>query len=301
MRATILFCSLVLAGSVSAVWANKVNPTEAEIEDIIKRFAGKEAEFAKARERYTYRQTVSVREFDGSSGAAGGNFELLSDIVFTADGKRTERIVKAPVPTLKMVQLTPEDEQDLRSVQPFVLTSRDIDLYHVRYLGNETLDEIPCYAFAVKPKKMEPGKRYFQGIVWVDQDELQIVKSYGRGTGVRKKGFDQKFPKFETYREQIDGKFWFPTFTTANDTLHFEDSAVRLRMTVRYEEYKQFGADIKITFGDAVASDGKPAAAEPTPPAAAPATNEPPAAATEPPAAKPQVYTNEKPKKPKKR
>ncbi len=301
MRAFTLFSILLLAGSVSAAWANKLNPTEAEIQDIIKRFADKEAEFAKARERYTYRQSVSVREFDGGSGAAGGKFELLSDIVFTTDGKRTERIVKAPVPTLKMVQLTPEDEQDLRSVQPFVLTSRDIDLYHVRYLGNETLDEIPCYAFAVKPKKMEPGKRYFQGIVWVDQDELQIVKSYGRGTGVQKKGFDQKFPKFETYREQIDGKFWFPTFTSANDTLHFESGDVRLRMTVKYEEYKQFGSDIKITFGDAVAGDGKPATTEPPPPAAAPVTNEPPpAAATEPPVEKPQVYTNEKPKKPKK-
>ena len=252
MRTAIL--TLTLASAVA--FADKANPTEPEIQTIIKSFAEKEAEFAKAREAYTYRQTALVREFDGNSGAAGGKYEVVSDILFTADGKRNERIVRAPVPTLNMIGLTPEDEQDLRTTQPFVLTSRDIELYYVRYLGNETLDEIPCYAFAVKPKKMEPGKRYFSGMVWVDREELQIVKSYGRGTGLVKKGFDYKFPKFETYREQIDGKYWFPTYTVANDTLFFNDGpAVRIRMNVKYEAYKRFKAESTITFGDPVTGD----------------------------------------------
>ncbi len=253
---TAAFVTTLLLALASSVFADKANPTDTEIQTIIKSFADKEAEFAKARENYTYRQTAIVREFDGGSGAQGGKYELVSDILFSGDGKRTERIIRAPVTTLKMIGLTPEDEQDLRSVQPFVLTSKDIDLYHVRYLGRETLDEIPCYAFAVKPKKMEAGKRYFQGIVWVDEEQLQIVKSYGRGTGLVKKGFDYKFPKFETYREQIDGKYWFPTYTVANDTLFFNDGpSVRVRMNVKYEDYKQFKSDVKITFGDAVADD----------------------------------------------
>ncbi len=257
MRKAILI--ITLATSTSVAWADKSNPTEPEIQSIIKSFADKEADFSKARENYTYRQTAVVREFDGNSNAAGGKYEVVSDIIFTNDGKRTERIVRAPVPTLHMIGLTPEDEQDLRSVQPFVLTSRDIDLYHVRFLGRETLDEIPCYAFAVKPKKMEAGKRYFQGIVWVDEEQLQIVKSYGRGTGLLKKGSDYKFPKFETYREQIDGKYWFPTYTLANDTLFFNDGpAVRIRMNVKYEDYKQFKSDVKITFGDTVATPEEP-------------------------------------------
>jgi hypothetical protein len=99
---------------------------------------------------------------------------------------------------------------------------------------------------------MEPGKRYFSGEVWVDDRDLQIVKSYGRATGVLKKNEDQQFPKFETYREQIDGKYWFPTYTVANDTLHFKDNDVRIKQTIRYEDYKQFKSDVKITFGDAV-------------------------------------------------
>lgn len=230
--------------------------SEVRIQEIITKFATNEANFAKAREAYTYRQTARVQVLD-AGGRAAERYEIVSDIIFTSDGKRTERVVRAPVSTLQSIQLTPEDEQDLRSVQPFVLTINDIDKYHVRYLGKETLDEIPCFAFAVRPKTMAAGQRYFAGIVWVDDRDLQIVKSYGRGVGVKKKGFDNQFPKFETYREQIDGKFWFPTYTIANDTLNFESGPVRIRMTVKYEDYKQFGSDIKITFGDPVTGEGE--------------------------------------------
>lgn len=233
--------------------------SDTRIQEIITRFATNEANFAKAREAYTYRQTARVQVLD-AGGRAAERYEIVSDIIFTSDGKRTERVVRAPVSTLQSIQLTPEDEQDLRSVQPFVLTINDIDKYYVRYLGREKLDEIPCFAFAVRPKKMEPGQRYFAGIVWVDDKDLQIVKSYGRGVGVKKKGFDNQFPKFETYREQIDGKFWFPTYTVANDTLFFDDGqVVKIRMNVRYEDYKQFKTDTKITFGEPVGTDPKPA------------------------------------------
>jgi hypothetical protein len=240
-----------LMAAALTLGTDKGDLSEAQIQEIIQKFAAKEAEFAQARENYTYRQTAKVHEID-ESGAVRGRYEIVSDIIFTQDGRRTERVVRAPVATLRNIQLTPEDEQDLRSVQPFVLTTKDIDKYYVRYLGREKLDEIPCYAFAVKPKKMEQGQRYFQGIVWVDDRDLQIVKSYGRGVGIIKKGFDNQFPKFETYREQIDGKYWFPTFTIANDTLHFESGDQRIRMNVRYEDYKQFKADTRITFGEPV-------------------------------------------------
>jgi hypothetical protein len=122
----------------------------------------------------------------------------------------------------------------------------------VRYLGRQNADEIPCYVFAVKPKAMDPGQRYFSGMVWVDDRDMQIVKSYGRGVGHQKKNSDNQFPKFETYREQIDGKYWFPTYTRADDTLFFQTSSQRIRMTVKYEDYKQFKSDVKIIFGETV-------------------------------------------------
>ena len=133
-----------------------------------------------------------------------------------------------------------------------MLNSKELPKYHVRYLGREKLDEIETLAFAVKPKEMVPGERYFSGIAWVDEQDLQIVKTYGRATGKLKKGNDQRFPKFETFREQIDGKYWFPVLTRADDTLYFEDSVVRLKMRVKYEDYKQFKGQSTITFGEEV-------------------------------------------------
>ena len=242
---------VVLLAASSVCFAQAPDLTPVEAEQIIQKFAAREGEFAKARENYTYRQSVRVQELD-MNGNPTGKYEIVSDIMFNADGKRTERVIRAPMTTLQRIQLTPQDEQDLRSVQPFVLTTKDIAKYDVRYLGRETLDELPTYAFAVKPKSMVQGERYFAGIVWVDDRDLQIVKTYGRGVGIEKNKGDHKYPKFETYREQIDGKYWFPTYTAANDTLPFESGPVPIKMLVKYEDYKQFKSESTITFGDVV-------------------------------------------------
>ncbi len=250
--------ALVFLLVCGGAWAGGGDLNETQIQEIIQKFAAKEAEFARARENYTYRQSVKVEELDEARHVLG-RYEIVQDIIFTPDGKRTERVVHAPVSTLQRIQLTPEDEQDLRNVQPFVLTTKEIPKYYVRYLGKQTLDEIPCYTFAVKPKKMVKGERYFEGLVWVDDQDLQIVKTYGRGVGLLKKNYDNQFPKFETYRQQIDGKYWFPTFTIANDVLMFRTGPQPIKMVVRYEDYKQFGSEVKIKYGGAI-EPGKPQA-----------------------------------------
>ena len=219
------------------------------IEEIIRRFAAREKEFQIARGNYTYRQTVKVQELDNDS-RMRGQFEMVSDIIFTPKGKRIERVVFAPLSTLRRISISPEDERDLREIQPFVLTSDDIHKYNVRYLGRQRVDEIDTYVFFVRPKKIKKGQRYFEGQIWVDDRDLQIVKSYGKAVpDIRgKKGQENLFPRFETYREQIDGKYWFPTYTRADDTLHFQTGAQRIRMIVRYQDYKQFRSQIKVTF-----------------------------------------------------
>lgn len=237
----------LIAGAAFA--GSSPDPSPTQIDEIIAKFAAKEAEFARVRGNYTYRQTVKIQELD-DNGNPTGKHEMVSDIIFTPSGKRTERVVYAPVSSLHNIILTPQDEQDLRDIQPFVLTTAEIPNYNIRYLGREKLDEISCFSFAVKPKKMEQGKRYFEGVIWVDDKDLQIVKTYGRGIGLLKRNEDQQFPKFETYREQIDGKYWFPTYTIANDTLNFKDSSQRIRETVKYENYKQFKSDVVIKYGD---------------------------------------------------
>jgi hypothetical protein len=234
------------------VWAaDDINPDE-----IIRKFAAKETAFQKARENYTYRQTVKIQELD-YDGNPHGKYEMVSDIVFGPDGKRTERVIRAPMTTLQNITLTPEDEKDLREIQPFVLNTKDIGKYDVKYVGKQKLDEINCFQFSVHPKTMVKGERYFEGDIWVDDRDLQIVKTFGKAVGVRKKNDDNQFPKFETYREQVDGKYWFPTYTHADDTLHFRNLNQRISMTVKYEQYKQFKSDVNITFGDEVKDKDK--------------------------------------------
>jgi hypothetical protein len=235
--------SALLTGAAFGATLNDPDPSQ--IDTIIAKFAAKEAAFSKARSNYTYRQTAKVMTLDDGGGTTG-KWEEVTDILFLA-GARIEKVAYAPPNTLTAIQLDPGDVQDLREVQPFVLTTDELPKYYIRYLGREQLDEIACYTFAVKPKRMESGQRYFEGIVWVDDRDLQIVKSYGRGEGA-KQNADHQYPKFETYREQIDGKNWFPTYTVANATLHFRDNDQRIRMTVKYENYKQFKSDINIKY-----------------------------------------------------
>ena len=242
----LVFFAVFAAASLPGRAADEVNVAE-----IIKKFAAKEAEFAQARNNYTYRQTVKMEELDPSGNPSGGKWEEIDDIIFSPDGKRMEKVVWAPVVSLRNIQLTPEDVADLRSVQPFVLTTTEIPDYDIQYLGKEKIDEIGCYAFAVKPKKMIKGKRYFEGQIWVDDQDLQIVKTYGKGVGLVNKETNQ-FPKFETYREQIDKKYWFPTYTRADDTLRFKEFSQRIRMTVKYQDYKKYEGRSTIKFGDVV-------------------------------------------------
>ena len=249
MRGSILCC--ILCSVAAAAIAADLPPNE-----VIQKFAAKEAEFRKARENYTYRQSVKMEELDPSGSSVQGKWEEVDDIIFGPNKKREENVVYAPMNTLHLT-ITPQDLQDLRNVQPFVLTTDELPKYDIQYTGKEKLDEIDCYRFAVHPKTMVKGERYFEGDIWVDDRDLQIVKTFGKGVGVQKKSDDNQFPRFETYREQIDGKYWFPTYTRANDTLHFRDMNQRIRMTVKYENYKRFGSETSVTFGDEV-TDTKP-------------------------------------------
>jgi hypothetical protein len=256
MRALVLS---IAAGAVCLpIWAADAGAGAApgaapsiDPQQIIQKFAAKEAEFREARNNYTYRQSVKLEVLDPSGNPTGEKWELVEDIIFSPEGQRMEKVIYAPVNTLQQILLTPQDEQDLRDVQPFVLTTSEIGEYDINYLGREKIDEIGTYAFSVKPKKLEKSKRYFEGQIWVDDRDLQIVKTYGKGVGVRKG--DDAYPKFETYREQVDGKYWFPTYTHADDTLRFKNgNNVRVRMVVKYQDYKRYEGKSTIKYGDVV-------------------------------------------------
>jgi len=220
-------------------------PPSMPVEQIVQRFAAREAEFKRERDNFTYTQTVVLQTLD-PDGQPDGEYRMVSDIIFTPNGRRGEHVVEAPVTTLTRILMTQEDMDDIEHVQPFVLTTEDLPKYDVKYIGREQVDELSTYVFDVAPKKIEKKERYFQGRVWVEDKEFNIVKTFGQAAYQVHKGNDQAFPKFETYRENIEGHFWFPTYTRANDVLHFKTNDVPIHMVVRYEKYKRFGSTIKI-------------------------------------------------------
>lgn len=170
-----------------------------------------------------------------------------SDITFTPDGQRYEQITYAPVPTLQRIELSEQDLSDLRNIQPFVLTPDEVQKYDITYVGREQIDELGTYVFDVAPKKIEKNQRYFQGRIWVEDHDLEIVKTKGKAVpDIRKHGSENLFPEFETYRQNIEGHYWFPTYTHADDVLHFSTGDVRIRMIVRYSNYKRFGVSIRL-------------------------------------------------------
>jgi len=216
------------------------------VEQIIQQFAAREEEFRKERDNYTYTQTFVIQTID-SDGLPDGEYRMTSEILFTPGGKRYERVTDAPAPTLQRISLSQQDLDDLEHVQPFVLTTQELPKYNVTYVGRQQLDELGTYVFDVAPKTLEKNQRYFQGRIWVEDKDLEIVKTDGKAVpDIRKKGSENVFPRFETFRENIEGHYWFPTYTRSNDTLHFTGGDVRIRMTVRYANYKRFGVTIKL-------------------------------------------------------
>jgi hypothetical protein len=229
-------------------------PNGITAEEIIQKFAAKEKEFKLARDQYTYRQDILVKTLDGST--TTGEYHEVFDVLFDDKGRRMENVVFAPQSSLEAggLSLDEGDVQDFRNRLPFVLTSEEIPEYNILYVGQQSEDELHCYVFDIAPKQIVGKKRYFQGRIWVDDHDLQIVKTYGQAVpetrDTKKKGnkTEHLYPKFTTWRQQIDGKYWFPSYTRADDTLHFNLNDIHIREIVKYEDYKRFGSSVKILY-----------------------------------------------------
>ena len=222
------------------------DPSPAKIQEIIQAFAAKEKVFKEARDNYTYHQINKVQQLD-PDGNVVGIYQQEWDILYDDRGGRIERVTYAPPDTLKGLIVTKEDLESMRNVQPFVLTADELPEYDVKYLGHVKVDEITAYVFSVRPKELVKGRVYFQGMAWVDDRDLQIVKSEGKTVPETKtKKGENLFPRFTTYREQIDGKFWFPTFTMADDTLYFANGPIHIKQVIKYTDYKQFRSTTKV-------------------------------------------------------
>ncbi len=253
------------------------------VDQLIQKFGEREAAFAKARDQYTFRQTVRVQTISDVTGKPDGEYQEVTDIVFDDSDHRSERVVFAPQNTLTRLIMSQSDFDDIAHRLPFVLTTPELPQYDIFYLGRQRVDEIDTYVFDVKPKELVKGKRYYKGRIWIDQQDYEIVLINGKSVpdDVRPNHADLS-PPYTTYYSEVDGGNWFPVYTKADGILHFpaqngalaED--VRIRYFVKYEDYKRFHAKSRIIYNG---EDLPPAGATPTPKTGAPATASPQTAA----------------------
>src|SRR5215207_2763302 len=253
-----------------------------DVERIIRAFTQKETEFRKALNEYGFRREAILQTI-AWGGQISGEYLRVSRFVFDDSGNRFEKILKFPVPTLSEIQVTAEDLEDFGGVQSFALDTSKVGEYNFAYVGKEKLDELDTHVFDVTPKVMSDARRlaalkksktperFFQGRIWVDDRDFQIVKSRGKGVPE----FEQRFPVFETYREQIDGKYWFPTYTYADDELNFKTGqTVHLRMRIRFTDFERLRGRVRVIeqadeLKDKTEDPDKPTTT-PTPPASKP-------------------------------
>jgi hypothetical protein len=229
------------------------------------KIAERETANAQARANYTFRQSVTVQEFD-VHGAITGEYGEVRDITFSPNLGRFEKVIVPAHSTLTRVRLTQEDYNDIRNIEPFLLTNETVSLYEGRYEGEETMDGFPCFVEHVRPKQILAGQRFFEGTLWVRESDLSVVRSEGRAVPQIDNMKEQNLtPHFTTIRREIDGKWFFPVETYSDDTLFFRDFPQRLKTTIRYTNYKRFGAESTITFGDTEANppDNKPTDVKP--------------------------------------
>jgi hypothetical protein len=215
-------------------------PKGATPEELTQKFAAQETKVRDARSRYTYTQDVMVQTMNGN--AVDGQFHEITDVSYDDKGKRIENVKFSEVPTLQGVRLSPEDLDDIRTFMPWILTTDQLPDYKLNYLGQQHVDDLDTYVFHVEPAKEEKNKRYFQGRVWVDNRDLQVVKLCGKTVPeqIRKKKKDpiEVRPTFVGYRQIVDG-YWFPAYARIDDTLHFGVQSIRLREVVKFKDYKR--------------------------------------------------------------
>jgi hypothetical protein len=216
--------------------------------DLVKLVAQKESENAEARDHYTYRQTVVIEEFD-KRGARDGVYREVRDVIFLPSGERSEKFIEGPVNYLNRLKLTPEDFRDIREVQPFLFTSDLLWLYETKFQGSETVEGIDCWVLRVTPRQTFEGMRLFDGTLWVDKKSLNTVRTFGRAVPeILNSKTENLFPQFATVRRPVDGTHWFPVETLADDVLPFRTGPLHMRMTIKYENYRRFGAESSVTF-----------------------------------------------------
>jgi hypothetical protein len=263
----ILFCLSAIFGVSQTSNILKKDLSKTESDEIIRKVTENEESFRRALSDYVFTRKATIQSV-GLGGQITGTYRRDSFMTFTKEGERFERILFAPSPTIKDIRVTPADLDNLGGINPFALQPSEIGYYNFTYLGKEKIDELDLHVFDVAPKVMpDPRKsdlRLFQGRIWIDDRDLMIVKSKGKAVpeGKDKTGEEQRFPIVETWRENVAGKYWFPSYSSADDELVFNSGQViKIKMKVLYTDYAQGRSSVEI-IGDETPVEETP---KPTP------------------------------------
>jgi len=226
-----------------ALWGSRSPAQDTEPPpNLVKLVAHRESETEAERNNYLYTQSVDLDELDDRGGARG-HYREVRDIIFSPEHERTEQLVGKPENTLARLVLTPEDFEDIRDIQPVVLTEDRLWNYDTTFRGDETVDGMDCWVLQVRPRGILAGQRLFDGMIWVEKKDLNIVRLQGQAVPqIRTMKSENLFPRFTTVRHPVDGKHWFPSYTVADDTLQFRTGPQRERLRIGYSNYKRFTA-----------------------------------------------------------
>ena len=211
-------------------------PPPLPAQEIIQRFAANEDAAKSVYGTYDFTETIRIEELADN----GGKFTVTGYEYTGPDGQRRWRVTKQPQSTLKVTNYSLEDVRTIVSLPLFFLTTDQIGKYDFLYAGQQKLDQLNTYVFQVKPKQLSRTERLFQGVVFVDDHDLAIVETYGKFVS-ELSGMGNKLPfsLFETYRENFQGKYWLPTYTTSDDYINQQDAEpLQLRLVVRATDFK---------------------------------------------------------------
>ncbi len=236
---TIVASSIIAAPASSPVSRalQKASPPE-----MLSAAAERGRELQAALRNYTYYAELTIQTVSQSD-TITGKYYRFSQISFDREGARQEKVLENTSTLPSDVYIGTNAANNLTRVYQFVITPETLSQYELTYVGRERIDEIDTLVFDVKPKiKMpDPDKsddRYLKGRIWIDEQDLCVVKVAGQA--LPEQG-SHRTPKFETYFQNYD-KYWFPASTSADDSIRVGRYFTRVIVSVRFTGYKKVSA-----------------------------------------------------------
>ena len=212
---------------------------------LLPKFLSVEGSTMEELKNYSFKREVRIQTID-AKGRVSGEYRRASDMLLDDAGRRVERNVSFSKPTLRGLRVTDEYVEDFSGAQLKGFELNQPDAYRFEPFGFEPLNGKSARVYRLTPLNLDvakaTGARVLYGFIWIDEQTGAILKVAGRALPELK----QRYPLFETHRELVDEKHFFPVRTLADDYLVFPSRRVHVRMLITYSNYKRFAARVNI-------------------------------------------------------